>query len=482
MSLFSLCTGILFILALLFASRMIISYPLSPDSYLHMGIGKYIVTTQSIPDHEAISYRSVGPVTEWITHGWLGDTLLYLTTSYAPEPGAIVLALLLLVLCLFIQYKIFSLMQTPLSLRLLLMALTLFIVPIYWRLSPYLLLAPLFLSVCYILIAFSMTGKKRPLLFLPLITLLWANIYGGYIFLLTYILLSYLIYIFTIKFFQKSSVTRSKKYFVLALLLCLPASLVNPQGLKIWLYGYSFYEIIQFKQAFNSLPGYLTLINQTFLYENVSSVPYTIAIISVILLFGAVFFAFIQRKKKSFVTAYPYLLPLLLLVVFPILYIRFIPLIFFILTPLMAGVLTYSMTENKKWTTRILLAVTILAIPFFLAYLLTPYKIIRINPPVVQRSIITDYNLPPNILTTPQYTGYIFYHTQQKLNIDLYDDIFDESETINLLIHGDLIDARHLTQLLTEKLSSTVLVGKETGNFAKSRCRPGIHPGSDNRA
>ena len=49
-------------LSLAFAIKVIIQAPLSPDSWLHMAVGRFIVEEKRIPLHQDISFR---PVPHW---------------------------------------------------------------------------------------------------------------------------------------------------------------------------------------------------------------------------------------------------------------------------------------------------------------------------------------------------------------------------------------------------------------------------------
>ncbi len=461
-SIFTTLSIIAFSLSLILLLRTVVLMPYSSDSYLHLSIGKYIAIFQSIPSHFDISFKTADISLEWISHSWLSDSILYAVVHDNLQIYGSVVAILMWGVCLRLLCLIMSEYSIDLVPKLLIYTLLQFVAQIYWRIHPILFVTPLLLMTIWVLIR-AIHHDRRILFSLPALSLAWANMYGGYIFIFFLICLAYFI-LYVVSNIQK------KSSLLLVMLLALGSSfamsLLNPYGIRIYLSAFAFIGTVQLKQAFVMLPNYLSLINQSFILENVSTIPH---MLFAVLLIGCISFTIlllIRGDRHFFKLSYT-AIPTLLLFGLAYIYIRLIPLVLFATATYAALILNYALSKRKKLS-YFVIALLSLAIPYFTYQLFFPYKILVIEPPVKQIELIQKYHLPGNIMTTSDYTGYAKYILPNKMNIDLLDEIYDESETLNVLLQGGTFTKETLSKTLDGKHIGTLLVHKETGNFARS--------------
>src|SRR4030095_7389491 len=60
-----------------------------PDFYWHLKTGQYLVETRSIPSVDMFSWPKFG--SEWVTHEWLSEVVMYATFRWLGYTGLIVL-------------------------------------------------------------------------------------------------------------------------------------------------------------------------------------------------------------------------------------------------------------------------------------------------------------------------------------------------------------------------------------------------------
>jgi len=243
-------------------------------------------------------------------------------------------------------------------------------------------------------------------------------------------------------------------------------SLINPFGLKIYTTIFTFFGTIYLKRAFVSLPNLLSLVNQSFLMENVSTIPYAVfALVIVGCVASLIYFSL--KKDTIFFKSAAITLPLLILVPFSYIYIRFMPLTIVGMSLFISMVIDELLKRHKS-SQIITMFALICIIPYTIYLIFFPLKLLSIRAPIEQVRIISHHDLPGNILTTSELTGYAKLRLPHKLNIDLLDEIYDESETLNVLLQSGTFPKETLKKTLDSKHANTVLASKESGNFSRS--------------
>lgn len=443
--------------------RFIFTQALFADSYLHLAVGKHIASFQAIPSHFDISYKITNKSLEWISHSWLSDSIFYLfiMRSIATlAPITLVVLWSAAMLLIWIQLRSY---RIPTTITVVVLIAVQFVSQIYWRIHPYLFGLLLYQLMGVVVEKAVRSYKQRYLLVLPLLSTLWANLYGGYIFIFIGSLLLYLIAV-------PLAVRSKRRKWLLAMMVVLFASftssLINPYGVGIYAAGGAFVGTVSLKRAFVMLPNLLSLVNQSFLLENVSTIPYAVFALILLFQFSAIIY-FVMKRRFDFFRTYTLLLPLLALYPLSYIFVRFIPFTLFGSAPLLAvTVLQFRHTIRSVPYAGFVLSCML--IPYFVYLLFVPFKTLGIRTPTEQLEIIKQYSLPSNVLTTAELTGYVKYHLPHKLNIDLLDEVFDESETLNVLLQSGFISREALKSTLDSKHIATVIASKENGNFSRS--------------
>ena len=213
-----------------------------PDFWWHLRTGQLIAQTHSIPHVDPYSFTNNGK--PWVAHEWLSELIIYglfFIGSYS---------LLSFVFSLIITTAfLLTLLRTPSGSRPYIAGFVILLGSIAtaptWGVRPQ-MISLLITSIFLLLLdRFLSTEKIAFILPLPLITLLWVNLHAGY-FLGLVIILLYIggltVEIIYARFRNSNKVNPQSVRVLLSLcvilLLCILASLVNPNGYHILLYPF----------------------------------------------------------------------------------------------------------------------------------------------------------------------------------------------------------------------------------------------------
>jgi tetratricopeptide (TPR) repeat protein len=449
--------------AVIYFIRVISLYALTPDSWLHAGVGKYILSTRTIPSHTDISYKQSAPDLMWRPQSWIANILFALMfmvdATYMPHIFVISMA----ALTAFAVNACLIRIHTSRFLRFVLMAGGLAISAPFWKIHPMTITFPLF-AAFMVVTADARKGVRSSLWYAPLIILLWVNIHTVTVFI------PIVYYVFTILsatlFSKKGRLPFSRGALSIGSLLL--ASLVSPVGLKIFHLLVGMVQVLQFKRAVASLDNIISYINLTYVRESISTVPYFVVVAYMTILVLILFMAAV-RDGKYFIRTYgPYLISLPFLAL-PFLWVRFIPYMIIATLPIAATYYEHIPKKYRSLTRNALPFVLIIFMSFTFFYTIMPYRLQHAPIPTKNLDLIIKHNLPLNLLTTPEFTGYAYYRiTPSKLNIDLQDDIYDENETIGLIANTNLLTKQSLQSFISYSGAQTILAGKEIGNLATS--------------
>lgn len=458
----------LFIIVSTSIVRYVFLFPISPDSYIHLGIGKFIIEKNFIPQHTDISFKKTSLSLEWITHSWLSDSIIYLSSEKHLQTGVALLILPILFITLFIIYQICKLYEVNKQTIFIVLSTCMLLSLTFLKLHPILLTLPL--SSLILLIYFLYKKKNKfIILILPLIFLLWANMYGGLIIIPAIICLSMLIseiYYLYIHKDRFSKVFPSFLLFLIVLSISLVLTLLNPYTFRIWLYTLSAIAILQTKSWLSTLPGSLLLINQSFIREPTS----TLLQFSFLIYAGYItisVFILIVYKRFTFINQAFIFLPCLIGLMFGFFWIRLIPLSVMLSSPLFGYLIQDYANSHKKIGAYFMSAIALCITTVSIYVLIYPPRSIITEYPQKQIDLIKKYNLPGNILTTPDITGFLLYNDiNKKVLLDAQDDFFDENETLGILYLGNVVKEQSLQNIISTNNVNTALVSKDIGGLA----------------
>lgn len=466
-------TSILLFLTIVIAftlfAKISVLNPTSPDSWTHMGIGKYIVENKKIPLHADISFKQdVAPSLEWISHSWLADIFFYISGSVNIMLTGPLLLLPNLLLSLYLLFKVLKEMELDSKNIFILLPIPIVLANIFWKVHPLPFSIPLLLFTFLAYLKWK-NGNWKYIFLIPIIIMIFANTAGAIVFIP--ILLFLLIFItesiiglldrnLNLKKYPRGII----KFLAASFALSITVTLLNPYMIRIWFYPFTFFGILEKKNWLSSLAGALMLVNQNFLRTPNSSFLLAIYLSYMLLIvFGLLY---IIVRKRGIFWKYYYLAPLLLFLLLPIVWIRFIPMTVFLTLPLFAIISVQLFNMKNKLVGKYMQYLIIFIISTSSLYLLinSPKKLYEI--PRKQIELIQKFNLPINTLTTPEITGYAFYSLlPNKVGIDAQDDLFDENELITTFNSNIPANPAIIERITDENSIGTVLVSKNHGDL-----------------
>ena len=207
-----------------------------PDFWWHLKTGQYIVQHHGIPHADVFSSTRLG--SEWITHEWLSEVVMYGVFRVAGFAGLIVFFAILVTASFWVVYMRFrSRVGHPFvaAFALLLGAAATTLV---WGARPQiftLLLASIFL---YILDNYYTRKFDKAIWLLVPLMVLWVNLHAGWVLGLVLIALTLFGVLLDVLFGTESRVTLRERAPALlgVLVACSAAICVNPSGTQMYLY------------------------------------------------------------------------------------------------------------------------------------------------------------------------------------------------------------------------------------------------------
>lgn len=212
-----------------------------PDFWWHLRTGGLIVDTGIIPHADPFSYSASDQ--EWITHEWLSETVMYAIYDKMGMIPLIIFFSLIITAAYVFTYLRTSGAAKPYIAGFVLVISAVASAPL-WGVRPQmisLLLTSIFL---YLLDQYERKQKIGFLIPLPPLTILWVNLHGGFIIgigIIGVYLLGFLARIlFPGKDKAKADIRDWKPALILTgvIVLCLLASLINPNHYKILVYPF----------------------------------------------------------------------------------------------------------------------------------------------------------------------------------------------------------------------------------------------------
>ena len=207
----------------------------SADFWWHLRSGQLLYATHAIPRSDPFSFTVEGQ--RWITHEWLSELFLYATYRFGGYAAVLVLFGLITAAAYWLAFRC---TEGALYIRLPVLALAV------WAAHPTFLVRPQAFTLClfslfrFVLEAHRRTSAWRLLLALPLLTILWVNLHGGYIIGPTVILLflaGYMLDAITDASARQKLPTRAT-HLGAAALACLLMVPLNPNGLRLYTYPF----------------------------------------------------------------------------------------------------------------------------------------------------------------------------------------------------------------------------------------------------
>jgi hypothetical protein len=215
---------------------MAVRETLDPDMWWHLRTGEYILQN-GIPAQDVFTFTV--PQNAWVTHEWLSQLIMWLVYLAGGLPGLILFFAALTALTYWLLYLACAGRPYLAAFIVLLTAITSAIV---WGARPQIF--NLLLTAVFVLIVERVKDGqwgRRALWWLPLLTLIWANLHSGY--LLGIVLLgTYAVGdvaqrwldIPTERTLDRTAVT----HLFIVTIASFVAAAVNPSGIELWIYPF----------------------------------------------------------------------------------------------------------------------------------------------------------------------------------------------------------------------------------------------------
>lgn len=199
------------------------------DVWWHLATGKLIVEQRAIPDTDPFTWTRAG--TPWITHEWGWEVPMYLAYSRWGFGGLMALRVLVVgAASALLVWLCLARGATPLAVMAA-GALAIFAARPIFNDRPQIVTMPFFLAVLG-LIEMSERGRERWLLLVPVLMVPWVNLHGGFIF--GPALLTVYAVVCVVRWIARRErghpLHPAPAILVLAIVLSLAATLINPHG------------------------------------------------------------------------------------------------------------------------------------------------------------------------------------------------------------------------------------------------------------
>lgn len=243
-----------------------------PDFWWHLQTGKLIAESGVIPHVDPFSFTLTG--SNWITHEWLTELLIFQLFKIGSFPLLIVIFSILISSAFLLAY--FQSNAKPYIAGFITIFSALATAPT-WGVRPQMITLTFSSVFLYILDRTRLNSQWKNLLLLPLITLLWVNLHGGYILGLAIIglhIFGEMVDLVLANIHQEQFSNRRFFRLVAIFLLCIIAALVNP----------NFYKILIYPFETLSSPSMMTFIQEWFSpdFHQVEWIPLALLFISLI--------------------------------------------------------------------------------------------------------------------------------------------------------------------------------------------------------
>ena len=224
-------TDVIFLLPVVFLFLRMDGAPimLEGDTGWHLRTGQWILNHRAVPHHDMFSFTRPGE--PWYAWEWLWDVAFGWVFTHGGMTLVVWLSLLILCATSAMVFRLTRRLCPNLFLSGGMTVLAISLTSIHWLARPHLLTMLLTVMSLWIL-EWHRTGERKLLWVLPLMTIPWVNLHGGffvlYLLLASYIAGEFLAGIFAVSSDQRAERFRATMPYLLTLAASVAASFVNP--------------------------------------------------------------------------------------------------------------------------------------------------------------------------------------------------------------------------------------------------------------
>lgn len=232
-------SDILFLIVFLFLILRGSSLLADGDTGWHIGVGRYILETGQIPKTGIYSYTAENM--PWMSHEWLTELIFAGIDKISGLNGIVLISALAIALThsVFFSFLLYRGVNTVLALLLTVLVMT--VTSTHWLARPHILSMPIIL-IWYMALEAYRTEGKQYIYLLPLLTVLWVNLHGGFMAGLLLIGVYFLGSLLESVFAKDGRIREEERKNALAYgkagLLATTSSLLNPHGYNALLFPF----------------------------------------------------------------------------------------------------------------------------------------------------------------------------------------------------------------------------------------------------
>jgi hypothetical protein len=209
------------------------------DTAWHIGAGRYILETGTIPDTGIYSYTAAKM--PWMAHEWLTELIFAIIHKMAGLNGIVVLTALIIAFTMSIFYGFLLSRGTNTVLALVLTVAVILTTGVHWLARPH-IISMLFTLLWYMALENYRLRGARQIYLLPVLTILWVNLHGGFMAGLLLVAVYWLgilaEFLFSKDAKEKTDQKNHLRVYGKVGLLAVASALVNPQGYQAILFPF----------------------------------------------------------------------------------------------------------------------------------------------------------------------------------------------------------------------------------------------------
>ena len=212
------------------------------DYWWHLKTGEWIVQNGRIPNKDIFSWIGKDLNIDWIPHEWLSDVIFFLVFHFGGHSAVYIIVLLLAVGFIIICHRILreAFEKNALVTGCFLVFMSVIAAGAFYP-RPQIFSYFIFLFIIWCLYRFFEQKSKMTLYFIPIVTILWSNLHGGFA-MLSYTLCFGL---FVLSFLPNKgrmgtfSINREQRIqLLITTVLSVLAIVINPLGFKALIYPF----------------------------------------------------------------------------------------------------------------------------------------------------------------------------------------------------------------------------------------------------
>jgi hypothetical protein len=209
------------------------------DTAWHIGVGKYILETGTIPDTGIYSYTAA--TMPWMAHEWLSELIFAVIHNVAGLNGIVVFAALIIAFTLSTFFGFLISRRTNTVLAVFLTIAVIIATGFHWLARPH-IISTLFILFWYMALENYRLRGNRQIYLIPVLTILWVNLHGGFmaglLLVAVYWLGSLLEFLFSRETQERMKQKKHLAVYGAVGVLAVVAALVNPHSYNALLFPF----------------------------------------------------------------------------------------------------------------------------------------------------------------------------------------------------------------------------------------------------